>query len=108
MRFTLIATSLIAAVAAQYGAPAAAGGDETCSAMVTVTVTEYVSPISPYIPTSSQPSPNPTYEIEINNHQNRMPRTHPHRALGFLGILPSHFCRRSLRHAHRQRHSARP
>jgi hypothetical protein len=47
MRFTLIATSLIAAAAAQYGAPAAAAGEETCSAMVTVTVTEYVSPSSP-------------------------------------------------------------
>lgn len=40
MRFTIIAASLIAAVAAQYGAPAA---EESCSAAVTVTVTEYVS-----------------------------------------------------------------
>lgn len=41
MRFTIIAASLIAAVAAQYGAPAA---EESCSALVTVTVTEYVFP----------------------------------------------------------------
>jgi hypothetical protein len=43
MRFTIIAASLVAAVAAQYGAPA----EESCSAVVTVTVTEYVYPHPP-------------------------------------------------------------
>jgi hypothetical protein len=37
MKFSIVAASLIAAVAAQYG-------EEVCSGAVTVTVTEYVCP----------------------------------------------------------------
>lgn len=42
MRFSVVAASLVAVAAAQYGAPAA---EESCSAAVTVTVTEYVFPL---------------------------------------------------------------
>jgi hypothetical protein len=38
MKFSIIASALIAVAAAQYGTPA----EESCSAVVTVTVTEYV------------------------------------------------------------------
>jgi hypothetical protein len=40
MKFSIIASALIAVAAAQYGTPA----DESCSTVVTVTVTEYVYP----------------------------------------------------------------
>lgn len=49
MKFSLIASALLAVAAAQYGAPA----EESCSAVVTVTVTEYV----PQFTLSSQSRP---------------------------------------------------
>ncbi|KAI4625654.1 hypothetical protein J4E80_002786 [Alternaria sp. BMP 0032] len=61
MRFTIIAASLVAVAAAQYGAPAA---EESCSAAVTVTVTETMqhTPVAPsmssaYYPTTAPMAP---------------------------------------------------
>lgn len=46
MKFSIIAASLIAAVAAQYS-------EEVCSGAVTVTVTEYLPKYVPFSPYSS-------------------------------------------------------
>ncbi|KAF1938880.1 hypothetical protein EJ02DRAFT_514213 [Clathrospora elynae] len=56
MRFTIIAASLVAAVAAHYGVPT----EESCGALVTVTVTATLahtpvapSSLAPYYPTTT-------------------------------------------------------
>ena len=70
MRFSIVATSLIAAVAAQYPA---APAEESCSAVVTVTVTEYV--------TLTLFSHNIVYDIKNTNN--------PIRTLAHTPIAPS-------------------
>ncbi|KAH7075427.1 hypothetical protein BKA63DRAFT_565509 [Paraphoma chrysanthemicola] len=58
MKFSIIASALIAVAAAQYGTPA----EESCSAVVTVTVTETLkhTPLAPSSHAATGPAPYPT------------------------------------------------
>jgi len=55
MKFSIIISALIVVAAAQYGTPA----EESCAAVVTVTVTEYDSPFPSLHLQPLTPSPGP-------------------------------------------------